>query len=176
MKNFTAKLKTMNYKQFALDHGEKIGLGVIGFVSLACLALTSWTSELTITPDDMEKQAKKVEAELRDKKWPEGERAGFEPIKTAEEQELIAFHSVHDNFKKFEWLVEMSPKLYKRSQPASEVDWLPVVELYARYGTMPMGVFQAPKENSDVVADAPPEREKKKQPKRARSSGTTSRR
>ena len=30
MKDFLTKIKTLDYKQFALNHGEKIGIGIVG--------------------------------------------------------------------------------------------------------------------------------------------------
>ena len=43
MKNFLAKLKGMNYKQTAIDHGEKVFLGGVGLFVLVCLGGTSWS-------------------------------------------------------------------------------------------------------------------------------------
>src|SRR5580765_3486387 len=142
MKNFLAKIKTMNYKEFAFEHGEKIGLGVVGVVALACLGMTSWSSDLTVTPEDMEKQASKVERELTGKAWPDDEKKAFLPLKTADDEIAGAVSPV--DLSRFEWEVEMSPKLHKRQRAASEVIWLPVMELYARNGTMPMGVAPPP--------------------------------
>jgi hypothetical protein len=152
-----AKIKTMNYKEFALEHGEKIGLGVIGVIALACLGMTTWSSDLTVTPDEMEKQASKVDSELKVKQWPDSEKANFLPLKTADEEYAVATRPV--NPLEYEWEVEMSPKLYKRSRPAGEIDWLPPVELYARFGTMPMGVMPPPAPLA-AAADEPAEKKK----------------
>lgn len=164
MKDFLAKLKTMNYKQFALEHGEKIGLGVVGVVALACLGMTSWSSDFTVTPEDMEKQASKVDTELKAKAWPDAEKSTFLPLKTADEETQVALKPVE--LGRFEWEVEMSPKLYPRQRPAGEIDWLPVSELYARYGTMPMGVWPP------AVPETPVEEEKTKKPaKKGKKAG-----
>jgi len=53
MNKLMAKIKTMDYKQFALQHGEKIGLGVIGLVALVCLGMTHWASDYSGTPEEM---------------------------------------------------------------------------------------------------------------------------
>ena len=43
MKNILAKLKGLMNKQAAIDHGEKLFLGVVGLFVLICLAGTSWS-------------------------------------------------------------------------------------------------------------------------------------
>ncbi len=43
MKNILAKLKGMNYKQAAIDHGEKVFMGGVGLFVLVCLGGTSWS-------------------------------------------------------------------------------------------------------------------------------------
>ena len=48
MKDLMSKLKTLDYKQFALDHGEKIGIGFVGLmVAVICLFMTSWAADYT---------------------------------------------------------------------------------------------------------------------------------
>lgn len=43
MKNLLAKLKGTNYKQAAIDHGEKLFLGVTGLFVLTQLGFTNWS-------------------------------------------------------------------------------------------------------------------------------------
>jgi hypothetical protein len=138
MKNLMAKIKTLDYKQFALEHGEKIGLGVIGLVALVCLGMTHWASDYSGTPELMIKTADDVAAKLKANRWPDSAKQAFLPVVDAESQLNRVVSSIDP--KKFEWTVEMSPKLYPRQLPAEEPIWTTVTELYAFTGKMPMAI------------------------------------
>src|SRR5260370_3895650 len=79
MNDLITKIKTLDYKQFALTHGEKIGMGLVVLTVMACLALTNWASEYSGDPRDMEEQAAKVDRDLKNKGWPEEFRNEFVP-------------------------------------------------------------------------------------------------
>ncbi len=139
MKDLVTRLKTLDYKQFALAHGEKIGMIVVALIVVTCLALTNWASEYTGEPRDMEEQAAKVDRDLKNKGWPEEYRKEFLPYLAAEgEVEKV---TAQLDVALYDWGVPMSPKLYERKLPADEPKWVAVSDLRAHSGNMPMGVF-----------------------------------
>ena len=76
MKNLVEKIKTYDYKQFFLNHGEKVGMGLAGLVTLLCLAMTSWGGYAR-TPGEMESEARKVQDQLAANRWPAEEKEKF---------------------------------------------------------------------------------------------------
>lgn len=152
MKNLMAKIKTLDYKQFALQHGEKIGLGVVGLIALVCLGMTNWTSSYSGTPDSMEKLADEVEQKLRLNRWPDTAKKDFLPVVEADNELSRVLAEV--DVKKYEWRVPMSEKLYQAQVPAVEADYTPVTELYAFTGKMPLAVA-APMSSGDAAAEEP---------------------
>src|SRR5262245_45151559 len=162
MKDFMSKIKTLDYKQFALDHGEKIGIGIVGLtVGVICLFLTSWASDFTGEPRDMEKKAEGVTDQLRLNGWTEERKKEF-PYLLAE-NELPKVERPLD-LANFEWLVDPSPKLYQRAQPAEECDWIPVADLLAASGRGPLS-----------IAIEPPPQSAEEEPKPAKSDKAASR-
>ena len=165
MKDFLTKIKTLDYKQFALNHGEKIGIGIVGLtVGVICLFLTSWASDFTGEPRDMEKKADDVADQLRRNVWSEERKKEF-PYLLAE-SELPKVEKDLD-LADYEWLVDPSPKLYPRAQPAEECEWLPVAEPLASSDRFPMGM---------AVAAAEPAAEEESKPKSGRPEKSGGRR
>src|SRR5262249_10948522 len=109
MKDFITKIKTLDYKQVALNDGEKIGIGVVGLIVVICLFLTSWASDFNLEPRDMEKKADEVTDQLRRNVWSDERKKEF-PYLLAE-NELPRVEEDID-FADYEWLVDPSPKLY----------------------------------------------------------------
>src|SRR5262245_6241038 len=162
MKDFMSKIKTLDYKQFALNHGEKIGIGIVGLtVGVICLFLTSWASDFTGEPRDMEKKADDVTDQLRRNVWSDDRKKEF-PYLLAE-TELPKIEKDIDLLD-YEWLVDPSPKLYPRALPAEECEWIPVADLLAAAGRGPMAI---------VIETPPPSAEE--EPKPAKSDKAASR-
>jgi len=157
MKDFMTKIKTLDYKQFALDHGEKIGIGVVGLTVAICLILTTWASDYSGEPRDMEKKADDVTDQLRRNAWTEDRKKEF-PYLMAD-NELPRIEKEIDPAD-YEWLVDPSPRLYNRQQPAEECEWLPVVDLLAASDKFPLGI-------TVEVAEPAPEEEAKPKPPRS---------
>src|SRR5260370_5761720 len=159
MNDLMTRIKTLDYKQFALAHGEKIGMGLVVLTVVACLALTNWASEYTGEPRDMEEQADKVGRDLKNKGWPEEYRKEFLPHLAADgEVEKV---TAPLDVALYDWGVPMSPKLYPRQLPADEPKWVAVSDLRAHFRTMPMGIWPpAPREES--ADDAKPKPKPKK--------------
>ncbi|MGE5194615.1 MAG: hypothetical protein ACM3U2_19150, partial [Deltaproteobacteria bacterium] len=150
MKDLMSKIKTLDYKQLALNHGEKIGIGVAGLmVVVICLFLTSWAAEYTGEPRDMEKKAEDVAERLKNNKWTEERQKEF-PYLLAENELPKVIERLDPA--EYEWLVDPSPKLYPRQQPAEEVEWLPLASVEVHYMQFPMGV-EVPQEKPDATEE-----------------------
>ncbi len=164
MNNLIAKIKTFDYKQFALQHGEKIGLGVVGLIAFLCLGMTHWASDYSGTPEGLEKKAEEIDRSLKANRWPETAKKDFLPLVAADNELNRVVASVDP--KKFEWSVEMSPKLYQAQVPAVEPELTPDSELYAYTGKMPLAVAVAPSSG-----DAPAEEPEAKKPAKGSKKG-----
>lgn len=134
MKDLIGKLKGMNYKEFFLHHGEKIGLGVAGVIALTCLAITNWAGYAG-TPTEMTDKADTVSRQLTANKWPEQKQAEF-TLATAENETKKVTNPLELAW--FDYTVTPSQKLYQKRQPADEPELVAVQSLRAFSGKMAM--------------------------------------
>src|SRR5215471_14006341 len=168
MKDLITKLKTMNYKKFGLEHGEKIGIVIVALIVLVSLGLTNWASEYTGEPRDMEKKAEDVAEQLKRNVFTEERQKEF-PYLMAE-GELQKIETALD-FANYENTIPFSQKLYPKQEPADEVIWLPVADLRVKFGKFPLGIedTSALAELASEEGDAPRPKDEKKKPERSGS-------
>ena len=88
MKNLIAKLKNVDYKRVALEHGEKIGFGVVALIVVIALAGTTWFGYAK-TPKEMEDKAASSARNLVASDWPEEKRKEFAPSTYLAQAKLI---------------------------------------------------------------------------------------
>lgn len=69
-------LKSFDFKQFAITHGEKIVLGVIGLVVLIALTKTTWSTFKT-KPAEVVDKAKKASETIAANKWPKEDQEKY---------------------------------------------------------------------------------------------------
>jgi len=162
MKNLVEKIKTYDYKQFFLNHGEKVGMGVAGLVTLLCLAMTSWGG-YGRTPAEMEAEARKVQDQLAANRWPAEEKEKF--VLASADAEIQRSLAALD-LGQFEYQIPLSPKVKTYQLPADEVEVLPPVDLIARAIEFPVLEEQKEPEAAEAVADTKPKPEKPKEKKR----------
>ena len=74
MKNLIAKLKTADYKQVAIDHGEKLVAGLLGLMLLFALLTTSW-STYEKTPQELTDKVDGAKQAIAGKTWADSEDA-----------------------------------------------------------------------------------------------------
>src|SRR5262245_14656113 len=106
MKDLMSRIKTLDYKQFALNHGEKIGMGIVGLtVAIVCLLLTSWASEYSGDPREMATKADDIAFKLKQNRWTEERQKEF-PFLLAEDE----LKRVEDQLDilNYEWPVDFS--------------------------------------------------------------------
>ncbi len=135
MKNLMSKIKGMNYKEFAVEHGEKIVLCLIAlFVTFAILT-TKWTTEKR-TPAELTQKADASESQVKNSRWPEDKRNEFLKVDNlnAKAKELMAGVGVQ----KYEFSTPISWRIYSKKERAKEVEFLPIENLIADYGRVIM--------------------------------------
>lgn len=134
MKNLIARIKGYDYKGLLLQHGEKIGMGLVGAIVIAVLATTHWSGYAN-SPDNMRKSAEKTDADLRANPFPAARVDEFKVVPAEVQQAKLIGPILASNY---ELLTPFSPKLFSYRLPAEEPEVLPPVELYARSGVFSM--------------------------------------
>tara|TARA_R110002095_G_scaffold212708_1_gene202328 strand:- start:66601 stop:68772 length:2172 start_codon:yes stop_codon:yes gene_type:complete len=126
-----ANLKGMNYKEFAVNHGEKIVLGFVGLFVVFVIFTSKWTTEKR-TPLELTQKVDTAESQVKTSQWPEEKRKEFLKDDDLREKvtELIDKGIEVTNYR---FSVSLSSPLYAKKERAKEVDWLPVEDLVANY-------------------------------------------
>ncbi|MCZ6640058.1 MAG: hypothetical protein O7F71_00655 [Gammaproteobacteria bacterium] len=128
MKDFVAKLKGLDYKQLAIEHGDKAVFGIVALFIMICLVGTSW-SRYEKAPKEFSDKVDTESAELLSSKWPEAKRDQYDSITDLGEavEELFTPLSVT----KFEYGTPYTHPLYKPQEKIREPEWLAVEFLLA---------------------------------------------
>lgn len=168
MKNLMAKLKGMDYKQFALNYADKIGFGVIAVIVLGVLFMGTNMNSYDKTPIQFEDAAAKATQALANSTWPETDKGQFrvEDFSAKAEERVLRDVALNN----YEYRIEMSPKLYPREAQVKEPTLFPVRDLIATYGTAPIETFPPELQDSLQLASAANDEKKaaeEKAPKKA---------
>ncbi len=168
MKNLMAKLKGMDYKQFALNYADKIGFGVIAVIVLGVLVMGTNKDSYEKTPTQFEDAAAKATQALANSTWPETDKGQFrvEDFSAKAEERVLRDVALNN----YEYRIEMSPKLYPREAQVKEPTLFPVRDLIATYGTAPIETFPPELQDSLQLASAANDEKKaaeEKAPKKA---------
>jgi hypothetical protein len=73
MKLAVPNLKTLDYKQLAIDHGEKLAVAIIGLLLLFVLYSTKWAKPVAEAPVELIAKAASAEDTIKKASWPETE-------------------------------------------------------------------------------------------------------
>ncbi|MEX0718807.1 MAG: hypothetical protein WD066_19600 [Planctomycetaceae bacterium] len=76
MKNLIAQLKGRDFKRLAIDHGEKIGFGVVVVIVLLVILGTQWSS-YGENPQDLSGQVAQARQAVENTDWPKEERLEY---------------------------------------------------------------------------------------------------
>ena len=76
MKISAASLKNIDYKQAAIDHGEKVFIAFLGLFVLFALATTNWIPYQR-TPQQLSILAEKSDEAVSNSQWPDQQRDKF---------------------------------------------------------------------------------------------------
>ena len=136
MKISAENLKNLNYKQWAVDHGEKVVLGLIGLFMIIALVGTRWVPYQR-KPQEMINNVTQSEENVSRGTWPEEEK-----------QEYASVADVHKDVKKM--LKPINPSLYElkdffaplfpTKEPLREPKWQAAVDTIADAGHVIIGV------------------------------------
>lgn len=130
MKNLIAKLKGQNYKQLAVDHFEKMILGMIGLFVLICLAGTSW-SRYDKQPEEFLKKVEQGENAIKSSSWA-GREAEFKSSRDIM-QAVEMLHSSLDT-SRYVYSTNWYWPMYATALKVSEPKWLAPIQPIADFG------------------------------------------
>jgi len=71
MKLAVPNLKTLDYKQLGIDHGEKLAIGIVGLLLLFVLWSTRWAKPIAESPEKLIEEAKSTNDIIKNQPWPE---------------------------------------------------------------------------------------------------------
>ena len=132
MKNLMSNLKGMNYKEFAVNHAEKIVLGFIALFVVFAIFTSKWTTEKR-TPAELSQKVATAESQVKSSQWPEEKRKEF--LKADDlSQKVSELIDKEISLVNFAYSTPLSWQIHREKEKAKEVDWLPVEELIATYG------------------------------------------
>lgn len=132
MKNLMSNLKGMNYKEFAVNHGEKIVLCFVALFIVFAVFTSKWTTEKR-TPTELNQKVDTAQTQVKNSQWPEENRNKF----LKKDDLFDKVKDVIDNgveVSSFTFSTPLSWPIYRKKEKAKEVDWLPIEELVADYG------------------------------------------
>lgn len=130
MKNLLAKLKGTNYKQAAIDHGEKLFLGVIGLFVLICLGGTSW-SRYDKQPKEFQDKVEAGERNIQASAFTVEDQNKYKPLDIMQAVQTLQSPLEPGRYEySTNWFWPMYPTLKKISEPK----WLALIEPIADFG------------------------------------------
>ena len=133
------KLKNINFKALFIDHGEKMGLGLIVLLVLVALSSTSW-SRYAGTPEELDKKAKDKRAHINSptaNPWPKEKQEGFKVVDFNDRATQL-FSRIDQT--KYEFATPIWHPLYRKRELAREPEFLPVEFLISSEGRAILGV------------------------------------
>lgn len=164
MKNLMSKLKGMDYKEFAITHGEKIVLGCIALFVVFVIFTSQWTTEKR-TPAELEQKVATAETQVSNSQWPEEKRQEY--LKEDDLRQKVAqLMNKPLEVTPYMFTTKLSWPIYAKKAKAKEVDWLPVEDLVASYDRVIMHTRaeSAILEGSDETNSAEAEKAKPDKP------------
>ncbi|WP_194242629.1 hypothetical protein [Gimesia benthica] len=132
MKNLMSNLKGMNYKEFAVNHAEKIVLGFVALFVLFAIFTSKWSTEQR-TPQELIQKVDTSESMVANSQWPEDKRKEF--LKQDDLREKVKKLMIDGvEASPYAFSTPLDYQIYAKKERAKEVDWLPVEDLVASYG------------------------------------------
>lgn len=143
MKAMLGKLKGGGFKNLFIQHGEKLGFGVVVLMVLGVLAFgTSW-ARTDKSPDAISANIEKAEMQIRNSTWPDTKRQEFALVDFSDKsQALLSPFPTQP----FEFGTNMFWPLYRKQELAKEAEYLAVEDLRADPGLAILSVAEAPPE------------------------------
>jgi hypothetical protein len=73
MKLAVPNLKTLDYKQLGIDHGEKLAIAIVGLILLGVLYATRWTHPIQQSPTELIDRATTADEKIKKQEWPQSD-------------------------------------------------------------------------------------------------------
>lgn len=151
MKAMLGKLKGGGFKNLFIQHGEKLGFGVVVLIVLGVLAFgTSW-ARTDKSPDVIAANIDKASVQIQNSTWPDTKRQEFALVDFSDKsQALLSPFPTQP----FEFGTNMFWPLYRKQELAKEAEYLAVEDLRADPGLAILSVPDVPPEGQLAQSDA----------------------
>ena len=151
MKLSVERLKSIDWKQFGVNHGEKITLGVVGLMVVMILFMgTRWDTFQEKQPDELISNVETEQAALTKATWPAKEQEVYTKrydVRTVYDNTYSVVKA--DNFR-YPIGHPMVWPLHRQQEPIEEPQWLVVEEPIATPGRF---VMELPPEGQEPILD-----------------------
>lgn len=136
MKNLMGKLKSLKFKDFLLDHVEKLVFGGAILTVLLVLSSSQWT-RYEKTPQQIQDKVKTARNAIQASVWPQEKRAQFALRDFAGDAQRVRGPLA---VAAYEYSTNMWWPLYRKQELAKEPEMLAVIDLRADAGRIAMAV------------------------------------
>ena len=130
MKNFLAKLKGLNYKQAAIDHGEKVFLGGVGLFVLVCLGGTSW-SRYDKQPKEFLDKVEVGERNIQNSAFSLEEQSKYKPLNIMQQVQTLQSPLEPG---RYEYSTSFFHPMYPTAVKITEPRWLAPIQPIVDFG------------------------------------------
>lgn len=151
MKLSLERLKNTDWKQFGVNHGEKIALGGVGLLVVLILFMgTRWQTYNEKEPKDLTEGVAEQSKILDAATWPEEEQKKYTDSYDVNEVYSNTYSVVQADPFQYPPGHSMIFALHRRQEPIDEPTWYPVEELIATPGRF---ILQLPPEGETPLMD-----------------------
>jgi hypothetical protein len=149
MKKLKGLLSANGLKALFVDHGEKIGFGVIGLVVLLILSGSRWLP-VPGTPQDILNAVEKGRNAITANNWTPAQGEKFALVDFVQEVSRLR---QPPNVQEFEFSTPLFTPLYRKQELAKEPELLPVESLIATADRVILGKSPAPVGGDETMAE-----------------------
>lgn len=148
-----SKGNRFNAKQFFINHGEKLGAGVIGLLAVMGLASASWGPESRM-PEQLEVIAKKTKTAMDTSAWPEDKQLEFR--KTPDVMELTRrMQAPNEDVEQFAPSVAFNEPINRLREKRAAVLVLPPLDPEQSVVSVPIALVDVLEEEEETEGDDP---------------------
>lgn len=146
-----AKLNKPDIKQMAIDHGEKVVLGVVVLTSLLILYVSRWSGYDKTTPTKIESAVQSAREQILASEWPEEEKQNFKSQLDIVREAENLFRNV--SLARYRYSTQMSTPLHRVSEKAREPKWKPLQNLIADSGRAVLAMQLSEEEDPNFAGE-----------------------
>lgn len=151
MKALLGKLKGGGFKNLFIQHGEKLGFGIVVLIVLGVLAFGTTWARTDKSPDAIAANIDKASAQIQNSTWPDTKRQEFALVDFSDKsQALLSPFPTQP----YEFGTNMFWPLYRKQELAKEAEYLAVEDLRADPGLAILSIAEAPPEGQLAESDA----------------------